>query len=208
MKKELEELKEIIRKSLLDGNAVAALDRLHTFTVKNIRSYCLIHGIDVLNEKGEGYPLASLVGMLIKSYIKENKISDFSKLALKQSISIFEQFNDVRNNKSLAHDNTLLTNEESLYVVNCVINMLNFLNYIETGESQLINYSIVKKEDIYKYICLNDMVTSRELAKHFKVSFEDIKDMILELYKVNGYIKPGSICCDPNSDNCQWIKGR
>ena len=123
MKKELEELKENIRKSLLDGNAVYALDRLHTFTVKKIRSYCLIHGIDILNDKGEGYPLPSLVGMLIKSYTQENKISDFSKISLKQSISVFDQFNDVRNKNSLAHDNTLLTNEESLYVVNCVINI-------------------------------------------------------------------------------------
>ena len=206
MKKELEELKENIKKSLLDGNAVYALDRLHTFTLKKIRSYCLMHGIDILNDKGEGYPLPSLVGMLIKSYTQENKISDFSKISLKQSISVFDQFNDVRNKNSLAHDNTLLTNEESLYVVNCVINMLNFLNYIETGESQLINYSVVKKEDIYKYICLNEMVSSRKIANHFKVSFEDIKDMILELYKVNGCIKPGGISCNPYSDDCQWIK--
>jgi len=82
-------------------------------------------------------------------------LSEFSIQALKKSISIFEKFNDIRNNKSYAHDNDLLTNEELLYAVNCIINMLNFLNYIETGESQLISSSIVNLNDIYKCICLN-----------------------------------------------------
>ena len=208
MDAQLEKLKKDIRKSLADGEAVLALDRLHTFTIKKIRSYCLLHNIDILNDKNEGLPLHSLMGMLIKYYSSENQISEFSIQALKQSISIFEKFNDIRNNKSYAHDNNVLSNEESLYVVSCITNTLNFLNYLETGESQLISTSVIRIEDIYKYICLNEMVTSKKIAEHFKTSFEDIKDLLQELFKVNELIKPGSICCNPEDENCQWIKWR
>ena len=47
MDAQLEKLKKDIRKSLADGEAVLALDRLHTFTIKKIRSYCLLHNIDI-----------------------------------------------------------------------------------------------------------------------------------------------------------------
>ena len=43
MNKDLEKLEKSIKQSLSDGEAVLALDRLHTFTVKKIRSYCAIH---------------------------------------------------------------------------------------------------------------------------------------------------------------------
>ena len=40
MDAQLEKLKKDIRKSLADGEAVLALDRLHTFTIKKIRCIC------------------------------------------------------------------------------------------------------------------------------------------------------------------------
>lgn len=208
MSRELEKLKRDIRHSLSEGEAVLALDRLHTFTTKTIRSYCLLHEVAILNDKGEAYPLHSLIGSLIKYYTHEGLISEFTELSLKQSISIYEKFNDIRNNRSFAHDNSVLSNEESLYVVNCIINMLNFLNYIETGESQLISESIIKTNDVYKYICLNEMVTSRDIATYFRVSFDEIKEMLQELFLVNELIGPASICSNPDDENCQWIKRR
>lgn len=208
MDAQLEKLKKDIRKSLADGEAVLALDRLHTFTIKKIRSYCLLHNIDILNDKNEGLPLHSLMGMLIKYYSSENQISEFSIQALKQSISIFEKFNDIRNNRSYAHDNNVLSNEESLYVVNCIINTLNFLNYLETGESQLISSSIVNLDEIYKYICMNYATTTKEIANNFNISIEETKDMLMELYKVNEIIRPASIDQIPEDDDCQWSKVR
>lgn len=208
MNDQLERLEKDIRKSLKDGEAALALDRLHTFTIKRIRNYCVIHNIDIINDKGEKYPLHSLLGMLVKDYSSNNKISDFSVQALKQSISIFEKFNDIRNNKSYAHDNTVLSNEESLYVVNCVTNTLNFLNYLETGESQLISSSIVDLKEIYKYICLNYAVTTKEIANNFNISIEETKNMLMELYKVNEIIKPTNLDQIPEDDDCQWSKVR
>ena len=148
------------------------------------------------------------MGMLIKYYSSENQISEFSIQALKQSISIFEKFNDIRNNKSYAHDNNVLSNEESLYVVNCIINTLNFLNYLETGESQLISSSIVNLDEIYKYICMNYATTTKEIATNFNISIEETKDMLMELYKVNEIIRPASIDQILEDDDCQWSKVR
>ena len=208
MNNELERLKKDIRQSLVDGDAVLVLDRLHTLTVKKIRSYCVVHDIDIVNDKGENYPLHSLIAMLTKYYSTDNIISEFSVQALKQSISLFERFNDIRNNRSYAHDNNLLSNEESLYVVNCIINMLNFLNYIETGESQLISSSIVNLDDIYKCVCLNYGITTKEIANKFNISIEETKNMLMELFEVNEIIRPVSIDQNPEEENCQWSKMR
>ena len=206
MNKDLEKLEKSIKQSLSDGEAVLALDRLHTFTVKKIRSYCAIHEIDVIDEKGKGYPLHSLVGMLIKYYIEKKLISKFTEQSLKQTISIYEQFNDIRNNKSYAHDNRVLSNEESLYVVNGIVNMLNFLNYIETGESQLMSSDIVNQEDIYKFVCLNFAVTTKEISNKFNISVDDTREALMELFKVYDLIKPAFTISNPNEDNCQWCK--
>ena len=206
MKNELEKLRKSIRQSLMDGEASMALDRLHTFTTKKIRSYCLLHNINISNEKGEPHPLHSLIGMLIKYYSKEKQISDFSIQALKQSISIFERFNEIRNNRSFAHDNIVLSNEESLYVVNCIINMMNFLNYIETGESQLISSSIVSPHDVYKYICLNYGSTTKQISEYFSIPIDEMKDILLELFRVENIIRPATMVCIPDEDECQWTR--
>ena len=50
---------------------------------------------------------------------------------LKSSISVLEAFNDVRNNKSLAHDNPILNYEESLLIINNVTNLIRFIKSLE-----------------------------------------------------------------------------
>ena len=47
------------------------------------------------------------------------------------SISLFEKFNEIRNNKSYAHDNEVLDNDEAEYVVAIIIAMLNLLKKID-----------------------------------------------------------------------------
>lgn len=51
---------------------------------------------------------------------------------LKSSISVLEAFNDVRNNKSLAHDNPILNYEESLLIFNHVAASIRFIKALET----------------------------------------------------------------------------
>ena len=48
------------------------------------------------------------------------------------SISVLEAFNDVRNNKSLAHDNPILNYEESLLIFNHVAASIRFIKALET----------------------------------------------------------------------------
>ena len=54
-----------------------------------------------------------------------------SKKILRYSINILDAFNDVRNNKSLAHDNPLLNYNEAILIFNNLTNFLNFIKKIE-----------------------------------------------------------------------------
>lgn len=62
--------------------------------------------------------------------------SEFSEQVLKMSISIFEKYNDIRNQKSYAHDNDVLNKSESTYVVSIITTSLTFINNIEEDNSE------------------------------------------------------------------------
>jgi hypothetical protein len=51
---------------------------------------------------------------------------------LRNSISIFEKFNYVRNNRSLAHDNDLLHKSEARFIFDSVSAVLRFVKSIDT----------------------------------------------------------------------------
>ena len=51
---------------------------------------------------------------------------------LKSSISTLEAFNDVRNNRSLAHDNPVLHYDEALLIFNHVASSIRFLRALES----------------------------------------------------------------------------
>lgn len=120
----LELLISEMKSSMDRGNPEAALDRLHTFTTNFIREICAKNSIDLNRDK----PLHSLLGEQIKDLKKKGKLeSDMSERILKSNISILEAFNDVRNNQSLAHDNTPLNKIESKFIFNSVVNAIKFL---------------------------------------------------------------------------------
>jgi len=50
---------------------------------------------------------------------------------LKSTISTLEAFNDVRNNRSLAHDNRILQYDEALLIFNHVASSIRFLRSVE-----------------------------------------------------------------------------
>lgn len=206
MDSELQLLEKDIKKSLKEQHPELVLDRLHTLSVKIIRRFCEENNIAVFNEKNELYPLHSLVGMLVKNYNQRGILNNFSETALKQSISIFEKFNDIRNNSSFAHDNVILTKEDAIYVINTIANLLNYIVYIETGKSQYVNINVADANDIYKYICINDIVTTREISENFNISIDEAKEILIELFKVNRAIRPAHFACNPEDENCQWSK--
>ena len=67
--------------------------------------------------------------------------SEITKNILKHNISILEKFNSVRNNRSLAHDNILLTKIEAQYILNNIIELVNFISSIEKLNNKKTDYN-------------------------------------------------------------------
>ena len=69
--------------------------------------------------------------------------------AASTSISVLEAFNDVRNNKSLAHDNPVLNYSESLLIFNNVTSSIRFVWALEGSTCQPVVSPIpFEEEDI------------------------------------------------------------
>lgn len=123
---------EVLAKAVSDAieknEPEAGLDRLHTYVMKLIRSFAKKRGIVIDKTK----PLHSVFGEYVKALRKAGLIeSEMTERILKSSISIMEAFNDVRNDDSLAHDNTILNYDESLLIFNHVCASIRFIKAIE-----------------------------------------------------------------------------
>lgn len=119
-----EHVREAIEKNQPEG----ALDRLHTFVNKFIRVTCEPYGITISRDK----PLHSVFGEYVKALRGGGHLeSAMTERILRSSISVLEAFNDVRNNKSLAHDNPILNYDESLLIFNHVATSIRFIKSLE-----------------------------------------------------------------------------
>ncbi|WP_417838063.1 abortive infection family protein [Tritonibacter scottomollicae] len=119
----LHALLQSIERDLRDDAPEAALDRLHLFCTKRFRS--LLETRDISCQQDE--PLHSLVGKYKKALESEAEISEMSILFIRYSIAVFEKFNDIRNNRSLAHDNALLPPREARFIFDAVGAVLRFI---------------------------------------------------------------------------------
>jgi hypothetical protein len=126
--KDISLLARSIKDSIEKNEPEVALDRLHTYCMKFIRQLCEKHELGVKKDEA----LNSLFGKYIKFIVASNYIdSKMTERILKYSINIIEAFNDIRNNKSLAHDNVVLNYNESLLIFNNLTNSLKFILSIE-----------------------------------------------------------------------------
>ena len=106
-----------------------ALDRLHTFITKLVRTFSERRGIAVDRDK----PLHSIFGEYVKALRAAGLIeSDMTERILKSSISIMEAFSWVRNDTSLAHDNPTLNYDESPLIFNHVCSSIRFIRALES----------------------------------------------------------------------------
>jgi len=128
------QLSESIRNYLSQDKPELALDRLHTFITRYLRSLGKKYGF----KHESNVPLHSLMGAYVK-HLKQSdvSISEMSERILKSSISILESFNKVRNEQSYAHDNELLGTEESRLIVSYVSNLLKYLDSIDSSRVSL-----------------------------------------------------------------------
>jgi len=101
--------------------------------VKFVRWASQRRGLTVDRDKS----LNAVFGMYVKK-LQELKLieSRMTELILKTSISVLDAFNDVRNNRSLAHDNVLLNREESLLIFNHVTTAIRFVWMLEQSISK------------------------------------------------------------------------
>lgn len=126
--RDFEVVAEHVREAIEKNQPEGALDRLHTFVNKFIRVTCEPHGIEVNRDK----PLHSVFGEYVRALRDGGHLeSVMAERILKSSISVLEAFNDVRNNKSLAHDNPILNYEESLLIFNHVAASVRFIKSLE-----------------------------------------------------------------------------
>lgn len=133
-----------IREAIERNEPETALDRLHTYTVKFVRELCDKHGITYDKDK----PLHSFFGEYVKHLSKSGLIkSVMTERILKTAISNLEAFNDVRNNQSFAHDNSILNYHESLLIFRSISSIVEFINSIEEPTAKAVKAGEVKPSD-------------------------------------------------------------
>lgn len=117
-----------IKSSIDNGEPEVGLDRLHTFIIKYFRHLCDKRGITTTKDE----PLNAVFGKYLKALEVSGVLqSDMSKNILKYSTNLLSSFNHVRNNQSLAHDNTMLNREESLLIFRNISALVKFVESVE-----------------------------------------------------------------------------
>lgn len=125
----LEELVAAIERDILADRPVAALDRLHTYCSKKFGHLLDARKIDW--DRSE--PLHSRVGKYVKALQAERALSDMSVQIIKNANGVFDKFNHLRNNQSLAHDNEIVDKAEARFIFDSVSALLRFVKAVDTG---------------------------------------------------------------------------
>lgn len=124
-------LQEDINEALKREQPELALDRLHTYCIKVLHKICSDNNIEIKSDKNDKFPIHSLVGKIKKYYEDKKSFSYFTLMVLRNCISLFDGYNNIRNNYSYAHDNEVLDKIEANFVVNIMIDVINFIDDVE-----------------------------------------------------------------------------
>lgn len=130
-------LAKLIRESIEKNEPEAALDRLHTYLIKFLKELCLYHKISFTKEE----TVNALYGKYIKAIRERGFLeSSMSEKIVQFSFQIMDAFNDIRNNRSFAHDNQILNYDESVLIFSNVSAMVKFIQAMEAkNKHALIN---------------------------------------------------------------------
>jgi hypothetical protein len=123
----LDEIIGSIRRDIDAGKHVMALDRLHTYCMKRFAFLLERRGIDCMSAE----PLHSRAGKYAKAVAAEAGHHEMTVQIVRNGFGIFEKFNDVRNNKSPAHDNDLIGGSEAQFIFEFVCAYLRFVKRLE-----------------------------------------------------------------------------
>lgn len=137
--KNLKLLLEDIESNIKNDKPELVVDRLHTFASEYLRNLCHTHSINTTDTKGVEYPLHSLAGMLKKWYVDNGYFdSEFAVIAIQNSINLFDKYNGIRNDKSAAHPNDLLSKAEAEYAVRIIADTLTFIDKCEKSKNNKV----------------------------------------------------------------------
>jgi hypothetical protein len=123
----LEELVQAIERDISARKPAAALDRLHTYCMKKVAHLLEVRGEACLKDE----PLHSRFGRYVKLLEAERDLREMSRLIVKSSISVFEKFNHVRNDRTFAHDNDILDEAEARFIFEGVSAFLRFVKAVD-----------------------------------------------------------------------------
>lgn len=116
-----------INNSIERGTPQFTLDRLHTLMCYYVKELCDNHAIKYEDKEDQ-------LNQIFKRYaefIGDKLESDLSMTIIKQTGSIFDKYNHIRNDQSYAHDNNILNEAESLLIYNDIVNVFKFIQTIE-----------------------------------------------------------------------------
>lgn len=105
--------------------ATSAIDRVHTVLHGYLKQVCKDSNISYANDA----TINQLVNLLKTSHPALATKNDNMDQILKSLANVLDKLNPVRNNSSLAHPNqTLLEQDEAMFVINTVNTVLSYLN--------------------------------------------------------------------------------
>lgn len=129
-----------------------AIDRLYTFSIEFFKGLCAKHSVTIQADRNGNYTLTYLAATLKKWYEDNNYYeSEFATIAIGHSMSLFDKFNYLRNNRSPAHPNVLLNKTEAEFVIRMVADTLMFLHNAEeictTEKTEVTTEEVANLED-------------------------------------------------------------
>ena len=76
--------------------------------------------------------------------------------------------------------------------------------------SEYIDKELPSHHEIYRFICISMIASSREIANHFGVEVESLRNRLQDMWAVQEIISPATLSDDPNGNfaNCNWTKAK
>ena len=129
-----------IKDSLTRNQSEACIDRVHTFISGLARQLCEKHELKYENNQ--------TVSKIFNQYFAHVKqcIPDLSEMSIqimRGTANVIHHFDNVRNTRSLAHPNPLLSKAESNFILTSVSNFLMFVRQLEESME-----TFVSKDDL------------------------------------------------------------
>jgi hypothetical protein len=125
-----------VRSAIENGTPELGLDRLHTFVLKYIRTIYQSHFGRAPNRTATAN---SLLGEFANDLRQNGAIqSKLTSEILKYSARVLDDFNHVRNNQTLAHDNPELINkEEAYFIYQTIAASVRFLRSVQENKKTM-----------------------------------------------------------------------